>query len=30
MVEKKALSEEEIDQKIKELAPKWKKDVNEK
>jgi 4a-hydroxytetrahydrobiopterin dehydratase len=30
MVEKKALSEEEIDQKIKELAPKWKKGVNEK
>ncbi len=30
MVEKKALSEEELDQKLKELAPEWKKGVNEK
>jgi len=30
MVEKKALSEQELDQKIIELAPEWKKDVNEK
>jgi 4a-hydroxytetrahydrobiopterin dehydratase len=30
MVEKKALTEQELDQKIKELIPEWKKDVNEK
>ena len=30
MVEKKALTEQELDQKIKTLAPEWKKDVNEK
>jgi 4a-hydroxytetrahydrobiopterin dehydratase len=30
MVEKKALTEQELDQKIKELIPGWKKDVNEK
>ena len=30
MVEKKALSEEELDQKIKELTPEWQKDANEK
>ena len=30
MVEKKALSEQEIEQKIKELAPEWKKGASEK
>ena len=30
MVEKKAFTEQELDQKIKEFAPEWKKDVNEK
>ncbi len=30
MVEKKALSDEELDQKLKELAPEWQRDVNEK
>jgi len=30
MVEKKAFTEQELDQKIKELAPEWKKGVNEK
>ncbi|NIQ02314.1 MAG: 4a-hydroxytetrahydrobiopterin dehydratase [Nitrospinaceae bacterium] len=30
MVEKKALNAEELDQKLRELAPEWKKDVNEK
>jgi len=30
MVEKIALTEEELDGKLKELAPEWKKDVNEK
>jgi len=30
MVEKIALTEEELDGKLKELAPKWQKDVNEK
>lgn len=30
MVEKKALSDGELDQKIKELAPEWQRDVNEK
>ncbi len=30
MVEKKSLTEEELYQKIKELAPEWKKGVNEK
>lgn len=30
MVEKKALTEQELDQKIKELAPEWKTDLNEK
>lgn len=30
MVEKKALSEAELDQKLKELAPEWQKDANEK
>jgi 4a-hydroxytetrahydrobiopterin dehydratase len=30
MVEKKALTEQELDQKIKELAPEWKKGMNEK
>ena len=30
MVEKKALTEQELDQKLKELAPQWKTGVNEK
>ncbi len=30
MVEKKAFTEQELDQKIKELAPEWKKGVSEK
>ncbi len=30
MVEKIALTSEELDQKINELAPKWQKEVNEK
>jgi len=30
MVEKKALTEQELDQKIKELALEWKKGVSEK
>lgn len=30
MVEKKALSEAELNQKLKELAPEWQEDVNEK
>ena len=30
MANKKALTEEELDQKLEELAPKWKKGVNEK
>ncbi len=30
MEEKKALTEQELDQKIKELTPEWKKDINEK
>ncbi len=30
MVEKTALTSEELDQKIQELAPKWQKGLNEK
>ena len=30
MVKKQALTEQELDQKLNELAPEWKKDVNEK
>lgn len=30
MVEKKALTEAELDDKLQELVPEWKKDVNEK
>ena len=30
MVEKKALTDSELDQKLSELAPEWKRDVNEK
>ncbi|MFQ5483181.1 MAG: 4a-hydroxytetrahydrobiopterin dehydratase [Nitrospinaceae bacterium] len=30
MVEKTALTDEELDQKLREMAPQWKKDKNEK
>ena len=30
MVEKKALSNEELDQKLRDLVPEWQRDVNEK
>jgi 4a-hydroxytetrahydrobiopterin dehydratase len=30
MVEKIALTEDELDEKLKELAPEWQKDVNKK